>query len=221
MPQVSLSTSTNFDGDLNALVEDQATALTVRFDLDEPAPEGGLRVYVDSEVEQIINRLDLLTFAASPMVENVDPASFVTNFDNSGFALTIEAGATFGSFTIDVFDNPEPDTFLPETFDGRVEAALSLRTEVDPVDQSNITDLGEYTVDAIAASSTVIFVDEASQLMDEPDPSAGYDEAVSGDISNDPSDPLDVTLSEGTFTLSATTGDGEQDYITVTIAILS
>ena len=36
MPQVSLSTSTSFDGDLNALVEDQGTSLTVRFDLDEP-----------------------------------------------------------------------------------------------------------------------------------------------------------------------------------------
>ncbi|MGD1899089.1 MAG: hypothetical protein ACFB16_19310 [Phormidesmis sp.] len=111
MPQVSLSTSTSFDGDLNALIEDQSTALTVRFDLDEPAPVGGLKVYVDSEVEQIINRLDLPGFAASPTAENIDPTSFVTNFDNSGFALTIEEGTTFGTFTIDIFDNPEPDTF--------------------------------------------------------------------------------------------------------------
>ena len=172
MVQVSLSTTTTFDGDLNALVEDLGTALTVRFDLDEPAPAGGLKVYVDSEVEQIINRLDLPGFAASSTTENIDFTSFVTNFDNSGFALTIEAGATFGTFTINVFDNPEPDTFLPETFDGRVEAALSLRTqdEVDVVDQSDITELGEYTVDPGAASSTVIFADEASQLTDTPEP---------------------------------------------------
>ena len=47
MPQVSLSTSTSFNGDLNALIEDQGTALTLRFDLDEPAPAGGLKVYID------------------------------------------------------------------------------------------------------------------------------------------------------------------------------
>lgn len=172
MPQVSLSTSTTFDGDLNALVEDQGTALTVRFDLDEPAPEGGLRVYVDSEIEQIINRLDLPGFAFNPTLENIDAASLVTNFDNSGFALTIEAGATFGTFTIDVFDNPEPDSFLPETFDGRVEAALSLRTqdEVDAADQGDISGVSEYTVDPSGASSTVIFADEASQLVDTPEP---------------------------------------------------
>ncbi len=173
MPQASLSTSTSFDGELNALVEDQGTALTVRFDLDEPAPEGGLRVYVDSEVEQIINRLDLPRFVASPTLENIALDSLATNFDNSGFAVTINEGATFGSFTINVFDNPEPDTFLPETFDGLVEAALSLRTqsEVDPADQNDITELGNYTVNPNAASSTVIFADDASQLMDTPEPS--------------------------------------------------
>ncbi|MEO1396049.1 MAG: pre-peptidase C-terminal domain-containing protein [Cyanobacteria bacterium J06634_5] len=172
MPQVSLSTSTNFDGDLNALVEDQGTALTIRFDLDEPAPEGGLRVYVDSDMEQIINRLDLPGFAFNPALENIDFASFVTNLDNSGFALTIDEGATFGTFTINVFNNPEPDTFLPDTFDGRVEAALSLRTqdEVDAEDQGDISDISEYTINPSEASSTVIFADDASQLIDTPEP---------------------------------------------------
>ncbi|NEP18910.1 MAG: D-alanyl-D-alanine carboxypeptidase [Leptolyngbya sp. SIO4C1] len=172
MPQVSLSISTTFDGDLNALIEDQGTALTVRFDLDEPAPEGGLKVYVDSEIEQIINRLDLPGFAASPILENIELASFVTNFDNSGFALTIDEGAIFGSFTLNVFDNSEPDTFLPETFDGRVEAALSLRTqdEVDSADQGDISDISNYTIDPNAASSTVIFADDASQLTDTSEP---------------------------------------------------
>ena len=172
MPQVSLSTSTSFDGDLNALVEDQGTALTVRFDLDEAAPEGGLKVYVDSEVEQIINRLDLPGFAFNPTVENIDFSTFTTNFDNSGFALTIDEGATFGTFTINVFDNPEPDTTLPETFDGLVEAALSLRTQdqVDEADQGDITGVSDYTIDPDSATSTVLFVDEASQLTDMPEP---------------------------------------------------
>ncbi|MEM9220370.1 MAG: hypothetical protein AAGD25_39345 [Cyanobacteria bacterium P01_F01_bin.150] len=169
MTQVTLSTSTSFDGDLNALVEDQRTALTVRFDLDEPAPTGGLRIYVNSDVEQIISRLDLPGFAFNPTLENIDLTSFTTNLDNSGFAVTIAEGATFGRFTINVFDNPEPDAVLPETFDGRVEALLSLQTEVAPADQSNISDLSDYTIDPNGASSTVIFVDESSQLADTPE----------------------------------------------------
>ena len=38
MPQVSLTTSTNFNG-LNALVENQNNTITFRFDLDEAAPD--------------------------------------------------------------------------------------------------------------------------------------------------------------------------------------
>ncbi|MEO0374932.1 MAG: hypothetical protein AAF329_09970, partial [Cyanobacteria bacterium P01_A01_bin.17] len=113
MPQVSLSTSTSFDGELNALVEDQGTALTVRFDLDEPAPAGGLKVYIDSEVEQILNRLDLPGAIANPQVENLNLLATQTNFDNSGLAVEITEGATFATVTLNVFDNAEPDTFLP------------------------------------------------------------------------------------------------------------
>lgn len=165
MVQVSLSTSTNFDGD-NALIEDQGTELTVSLNLDEPAPAGGLRVFLDSDVEQIINRLDLPTFAFNPVAENIDPASVTTDFDNSGVAFTIDEGATDARFTIPIFDNPEPDTTLPETFDGLVEANLSLKTqaEVSEEDASNITGISEYTVDSSAASSVVLFADDESQL---------------------------------------------------------
>ncbi|HHP7229352.1 MAG TPA: hypothetical protein ACFCUY_00660 [Xenococcaceae cyanobacterium] len=45
----------------------------------------------------------------------------------------------------------------------------------------------------------------------------GYDEAVSGDISNDPANPLALPLTEGRTILSATTTDGDQEYVTVTI----
>ena len=114
MTQVSLSTSTDYSGEQNALIEEQGTALTVNFELDEAAPEGGLKVFVDSDVPQIVSRLDLPQFAFNPVTENIDPATFGTSFDNSGFYLTIDEGATSASFTINVFDNPEPDTFLPE-----------------------------------------------------------------------------------------------------------
>ncbi|NEP19180.1 MAG: D-alanyl-D-alanine carboxypeptidase, partial [Leptolyngbya sp. SIO4C1] len=172
MVQVSLSTTTSFDGDLNALVEDLGTALTVRFDLDEPAPAGGLKVYLDSDIEQILNRLDLPAAIANPQAENLNLLATQTNFDNSGLALEITEGSTFATVTLNVFDNPEPDTTLPETFDGRVDAVLSLVTadQIATEDQGSITGLGDYTVDPDAASSTVIFVDEAGQLEETPPP---------------------------------------------------
>ncbi|WP_231607174.1 hypothetical protein, partial [Crocosphaera watsonii] len=44
-----------------------------------------------------------------------------------------------------------------------------------------------------AASSTVLFADTESQL---PSTTPGYDEAVSGDISGDPNNPLLLPLTE-------------------------
>ena len=172
MVQVSFSTTTSFEGDLNALVEAQNTALTVRFELDEPAPAGGLKVFVDSDVEQIVSRLDLPGFIFNPTVENINPNLVGTSFDNSGFFLTINEGATFGSFTINVFDNTEPDTFLPDTFDGRVDAVFSLKTQdqVSAEDLGDVSTLSDYTIDPNAATSTVVFADTADQLTDTPEP---------------------------------------------------
>ena len=164
--QASLSTSTTFDGDLNALVETQGTAVTFRFDLDEAAPAGGLTLFVDADVEQMLNRLDLPTFAFNPVTENIDFGSIITNRDSSGFAFTIDEGATFGTATLNVFNNPEPDTFLPATFDGLVEATFSLVTE-DQVDrdvEGPLPTLNDYTIDAAAATSVVLFADDATQL---------------------------------------------------------
>ena len=178
MVQVSLSTSTNFSGDLNAVIEDQGTELTFRFDLDEAAPSGGLKVYVDSDVEQIINRLDLPAFAFNPVSENIDPFSFITDFTNNGFAVVINEGATFGTFTIPIFDNVEPDTFLPETFDGLVNTTFTLKTrdQIDNTDQGSqagvqsdlssvefeSSPVSDYTIGT--AESEVLFADTESQL---------------------------------------------------------
>ncbi|NEP60781.1 MAG: hypothetical protein F6K31_27965, partial [Symploca sp. SIO2G7] len=222
MVQVSLSTSTTFDGDLNALVEDQGNSLTVRFDLDEAAPAGGLKVYIDSDIEQILNRLDLPGAISNPQFENLNLLATQTNLDNSGLAVSITEGSTFATITLDIFDNPEPDTFLPETFDGLVEAVFSLVTadQIAPEDQPAITGVSDYTIAPDGASSTVLFADDVSQLPGAPTPPAptnDYDEAVDGDISGNPSAPLDLALSEGTTRLSATTGGGDQEYVTVTV----
>ncbi|MEM9274893.1 MAG: hypothetical protein AAGA80_18310 [Cyanobacteria bacterium P01_F01_bin.143] len=95
-----------------------------------------------------------------------------TNIDDSGLAFTINQGATFATITLAVFDNPEPDTFLPETFDGRVDATFSLLTEaeIDAGDVDAITVRGvtvsDVTIDPEARDSIVIFVDDESQLSD-------------------------------------------------------
>ena len=170
MVQVSLSTTTTFNGDLNALVEDQGTSLTVRFDLDGPAPAGGLKVYIDSETEQILNRLDLPGAIANPRFENLNLLQTQTNLDNSGLAISITEGSTFATITLDIFDNEEPDTFLPETFDGLVETTLSLVTadQIASQDQNAITGVSDYTIDPNAASSVVLFADTESQQPGNP-----------------------------------------------------
>ncbi|NJR66956.1 MAG: cadherin-like domain-containing protein, partial [Leptolyngbyaceae cyanobacterium CRU_2_3] len=166
MTQVSLSTSTNNTTRSDALVESLGNTLTFTFTLTEPAPIGGLRVFVDSNVEQIVNRLDLPAFAFNPQVQNIGPLTFATDSDNSGFALTINAGATSASFTIPVFDNEEPDTFLPATFDGRVDALFSLRTagQVSDENPGSSLNISDYTVNNTAGSNTIIFVDTPDQL---------------------------------------------------------
>jgi len=170
MTQVSLSSSTNFDGDLNALVENLGTELTFRIDLDEPAPEGGLTLFLDGDVEQILNRLDLPRFAFNPNTENIAFESIVTNRDSSGFVLSVDEGATFGTATLSIFNNQEPEPTLPETFDGLVEATFSIRTasQVNRDVEGPIPELSDYTVDASAATSVVLFADDINQLPGEP-----------------------------------------------------
>ena len=170
MVQVSLSTSTTFNGDLNALVENQGTDVTFRIDLDEAAPAGGTRVYIDSDTVQIFNRLDLPAAQRNPRIENINLFSVSTNVDDSGLAFTIDSGATFATVTLAIFDNTEPEPTLPETFDGRVDAEFFVRTasEVSTEDAAAITGISNYTVNPDAASSVVIFVDDVSQLPGSP-----------------------------------------------------
>ena len=47
--------------------------------------------------------------------------------------------------------------------------------------------------------------------------SSNYDEAVDGDVSDDPSNPTQLNLSPGTTTVSLNTGDREEEYLTVDV----
>jgi VCBS repeat-containing protein len=184
MPRVSLSTSTNFPGNPNALVEDQASELTFTFTLDEPAPAGGLKVYVDSNLDSILNRLDLQSLAFdSSRASNlgINPDGFL-DFLNTGFAVTINPGATTATLRVPIFDTDEssPDPFFPGTFDGLDTVTFTLKTrdqistalETSPYTDARGSDrqfvegdgvqVSAYTIGT--ASSTVLFADTASQL---------------------------------------------------------
>ncbi|MEL7523912.1 MAG: D-alanyl-D-alanine carboxypeptidase, partial [Cyanobacteria bacterium J06553_1] len=109
----------------------------------------------------------------NPATENIDFGSIFPNRDSSGFVATIDEGATFGTATLNIFNNSEPETFLPTTFDGLVEATFSLLTEeqVDRDVEGPLPTLSDYTIDAATATSVVLFADDASQLPGTPPPS--------------------------------------------------
>ena len=46
---------------------------------------------------------------------------------------------------------------------------------------------------------------------------SNYDEAVDGDVSDNPSNPTQLTLSPGTTNVSLSTGDKEEEYLTVVV----
>lgn len=217
LPVVSLSTSTTFREDPKALIENQGTDLTFRVDLDVPAPENGLRIFIDSNVEQMLNRLDLPGFAFGPRTENIQPSSIRTSFDNSGFAFTLDEGAMFGTFTIEVFDNPEPDTFRPDIFDGLVEATffVKLQSDLTMEDERDIRDVSLYNVSPNACGDVVRFADDASQIP-LPGPRV-YDEAIDGDISGDMANPIVMPLSEGTHIVTVTSMTGDPEYVMMII----
>lgn len=79
--------------------------------------------------------------------------------------------------------------------------------------QANLSTLTDFS-----SEFDILFEDRETELPALPEPKVvGYDEAVSGDISNDPTNPLELLLTEGTTTLSATTEDGDREYVTVTV----
>ena len=200
MTQVSLTTSTNYDGPLNALVEAEGTILTIRFDLDEPAPAGGLKIFFDSDIEQSLGRLNLPRILVPSSTENINTSTITQglNDDVSGVAVEITEGSTFATLRLPIFDNTEPDTFLPETFDGLTEVTYRviprdqiIAGDLDAIESNGIP-VSNYTVDPAAGSSLILFADTASQL-----PTVTTTPTVSISAS-----PTDLVEEEGTLTRS-------------------
>ncbi|MEL4896888.1 pre-peptidase C-terminal domain-containing protein [Crocosphaera sp. Alani8] len=190
MTQVRFSTSTNFETYPNAVVEILGTLLTFNFELDEPAPIGGLKIYVDSDAPNILNRLNVEALDDNPDFQTnltVNRDSF-RDFSSSGFAIIINPGETQASLTLPAFDineeTSEPvnqvnlDGFTPTTFTVKSRLEVDRRRETDPLtgiqgDDLNFVErdgvpVGNYTVVPEAASSSVVFVDNEQQLPDLP-----------------------------------------------------
>jgi broad specificity phosphatase PhoE len=66
----------------------------------------------DSDVVQILNRLDLPGAIANPQAENLNQFATQTNLDNSGLAVEITEGSTSATINLEIFDNIEPDTLF-------------------------------------------------------------------------------------------------------------
>ncbi|MEM1279581.1 MAG: serine hydrolase, partial [Cyanobacteria bacterium P01_H01_bin.152] len=220
MVQVSLSTSTDFDGALNALVEDQGTSLTIRFDLDEAAPAGGLRVFLDSEVTEILNRLNFTQLVSdflggvTERVQNIVAFPIPQrNNDRSGLALTISEGAESAFFIIDVLNQDE--AVPPQApYDGRVDVEFSLVTadQIPAEDQGTITGVSDYTVNPNAASSTIIFADTAAQLPGGPSNTAPV--ATDDTYNIVSNEPLVIGTDAGVLS-----NDSDSDTDTLTAAV--
>ncbi|MEO1433813.1 MAG: hypothetical protein AAFV71_33095, partial [Cyanobacteria bacterium J06633_8] len=178
MTQVRLTTSTSpdpnvqnsYNGPLNALVEQEGTILEIRFDLDESAPAGGLKVYLDSELDESLNRLWLQRLQP----QNINTSTIIQGFndDMSGVAVEITEGSTFATLTLPVYDTrnaPDPN-YKPEIFDGLTEVTYRVipRDQISASDlnaiERNGTPVSDYTVDPAAGSSLIYFADTASQL---------------------------------------------------------
>lgn len=67
MTQVSLSTSTNFDGDTNAVSKDQITELTINLNLEELHPIVGLHILIGTDIKPITNHLDVFVIPSTDL----------------------------------------------------------------------------------------------------------------------------------------------------------
>ncbi|BAB74354.1 Ig-like domain-containing protein [Anabaena sp. FACHB-709] len=197
-------TTVKFTTNTTTLIETQDTVLTFRFELSEPPPSGGVRVYLLGNVPQSLTQLDL--FAISFTGGGVPQG----DFDFSGFFFNITSQVA--TVSVPIFQ------------DGIPEGQQSVVYTVQPGTG--------YTVDPNFSAVTVNFYDNPSQVPPPPPPNnppvtvndsystqAGQQLVVAvanGVLSNDTdaqSDPLTAAVvqapSNGTLSLNA---DGSFAY---------
>lgn len=181
-----------FTANPTTLIEDQKTAFTLTFTLDQPPPNAGILVTIDSDSPRALAEFDV--FAAQFSGARLTSA----NADSSG--LTLRITQQTATVTLPVFDDDQPEGSDLFTF--------------------TLQPSSSYTIDPVANSVTLTILDQA--LPTNQAPLANPDnytvaagavlavEAASGVLSNDSdpnSNPLTATLltppSNGSLTLNA------------------
>ncbi|WP_414526556.1 Ig-like domain-containing protein [Nodularia chucula] len=129
-------TTIKFTTNTTTLIETEETTLTFRFELSEPPPAGGLRVYLLGNVPQSLTQLDLfaLSFTGGGVPQG--------DFDFSGFFFNITSQVA--TVTAPIF----PDG-IPE---GQQTVVYTLQPDA------------AYTVDPSFSAVTVNFYDDPSQV---------------------------------------------------------
>ncbi|UKP00603.1 Ig-like domain-containing protein [Nostoc sp. UHCC 0870] len=190
-------TTIKFTTNTTTLIETQETVLTFRFELSEPPPPGGVRVYLLGNVPQSLTQLDLfqISFTGGGVPQG--------DFDFSGFFFNITS--QLATVSAPIFPDGTPET--PQSVVYTLQPGTG------------------YTVDPNFSGVTVNFYDNASQVPPPPPPNdppvavndsysteAGQQlvvAAANGVLSNDTdaqSDPLTAAVvqapSNGSVTLN-------------------
>ncbi|MEL7039110.1 MAG: hypothetical protein AAFO04_26400, partial [Cyanobacteria bacterium J06592_8] len=151
----------SFSASPDTLLETEETPLTFQFSLDQPPPEDGLRVYIDSDFPQSLTQLDLRRQTST------GGSGFpIGDFDFTGFAFTITEQTA--SISIPIFD----DSSLPaeESVEGAVPITYRLVTR-NAIDSQDLTEvertqsISEYLIDPSLNSATIIFADNIDSLV--------------------------------------------------------
>ncbi|MEA5523729.1 hypothetical protein VB673_01725, partial [Nodularia spumigena UHCC 0143] len=129
-------TTIQFTTNTTTLIETEETTLTFRFELSEPPPAGGIRVYLLGNVPQSLTQLDLfaLSFTGGDVPQG--------DFDFSGFFFDITS--TVATVTAPIFA------------DGISEGQQTVVYTLQPD--------AAYTVDPSFSAVTVNFYDDPSQV---------------------------------------------------------
>ncbi|MEA5513951.1 Ig-like domain-containing protein [Nodularia sp. UHCC 0506] len=191
-------TTIKFTTNTTTLIETEETILTFRFELSEPPPAAGIRVYLLGNVPQSLTQLDLFAISAT------GGSSPQGDFDFSGFFFNITSQVATVSAPIFVDGDPE----------GQQTVVYTLQPDA------------AYTVDPSFSAVTVNFYDNPSQVPAPPpvnDPPIAVNDSyttnagqqlvvdvANGVLSNDTdaqADPLTATVvqapSNGSLTLNA------------------
>ncbi|MEA5543719.1 Ig-like domain-containing protein [Limnoraphis robusta CCNP1324] len=151
----------SFSASPNTLIETEGTRLNFEFSLNQPPPEDGLRVFVDSDLPRSLTQLDLTELSYT------GGESFPTgDFDFTGFAFTITEQTA--SISVPIFD----DSSLPpeESEEGAVPVTYRLLTRngISSQDLAEVEasqSISEYLIDPSLNSSTIIFADSPESLV--------------------------------------------------------